>query len=175
MQDPWTRSFDSEPPRVQEHGWSFTLCFLSCHADAIIAEYRSMYPDGLRPTRPRPTSAMLNRSAELRCEPDSDVGSSPDERALLAALDGWAWVKTFASRFGIHGSGPLQRTVAHRSRLWSANVIQTAHGKSRYAVTSGLAGHWEVSCSFMHEEVQKLKHVVVSSLRVRGLRLRREP
>ena len=46
----------------------------ACHADSITAEHRSLYPHAYDrdDDRVTPSSVVLNRLAELQCEPDSD-------------------------------------------------------------------------------------------------------
>ena len=56
----------------------------ACHADSIVAEYRLMFPRAYDREDAKgtvPTSAVLNRLAQLRLEPESDDDLSPDEDA----------------------------------------------------------------------------------------------
>ena len=55
-----------------------------CHADSIIAEYKRLFPEAYDSEDTKgavPSSAVLSRLAQLRLEPDSDGGSTPDEGA----------------------------------------------------------------------------------------------
>ena len=60
----------------------------ACHADCKISGYRLMYPPAYDREKHRgtvPSSDVLNRVAQLRLDPDSDVGSSPDEDCYYPA------------------------------------------------------------------------------------------
>ena len=55
----------------------------ACHGDAIIAQFRTLYPSSFDRNSPSsaPSSQVLNYLARLREEPPSDEGSSADEGA----------------------------------------------------------------------------------------------
>ena len=62
-----------------------------CHADSIIAEYKLLYLEACDREDANgalPSSAVLTRLAQLRLEPDSSEGSSPDEGAQKKG-SGW--------------------------------------------------------------------------------------
>ena len=55
-----------------------------CPADSIFAEYKLLHPEAYDREATKgavPSSAVLSRLAQLRVEPDSDGGSTPDEGA----------------------------------------------------------------------------------------------
>ena len=63
-----------------------------CHADSIIAEYKLLYLEACDREDANgtvPYSAVSARLAQLRLEPDSSEGSSPDEGAKKKKNSGW--------------------------------------------------------------------------------------
>ena len=96
-------------------------CTQECHADSIMAEYK-LYPEAYDREDANgavPSSAVLSRLAQLRLEPDSSEGSSPDEGAPKKGSGPRSWYFTDVA-YTLSGLPGLLRS------LWWSGVIAMA-------------------------------------------------
>ena len=121
-----------------------------CHADSNIAEYKLLHPeanDREDTNGAVPSSAVLSRRAQLRLEPDSSEGSSPDEGAPKIG-SGW----TGRGSPLLVGSSYKVREICDGQSLaspgrWAVDnrryLEDSVWSEDRYAGTLELVGSWE--------------------------------
>ena len=121
-----------------------------CHADSIIAEYKLLYPEAYDRENANgavPSSAVLSRLVQLRLEPDSSEGSSPDEGAQKKG-SGW----TGRGRPLLVGSSYTVREICDGQSLASPRAL----GCRRQEVSGRF--HLERSCKTLHDLLREGRH-----------------
>ena len=163
-----------------------------CHADSIIAEYQLLFPDAYNREDTRgtvPSSAVLQRLSELRQEPESDGGSSPDENVPEKG-SGWTGHgnpllvgSSYTIREVCDGqslASPGRWAVDDRrypeDQVWSEvsrRYMDYAERAGTTELLTSLALGKVSSCPFPNHEIEELKRGVVDYLRAEGFTLER--
>ena len=154
-----------------------------CHADSIIAEYKLLFPDAYDREDTKvavPSSALLRRLSELRQEPESDGGSSPDEngRGSPLLVGSSYTVREVCDGQSLASPGPW--AVGDRRYPEDPVLSEVARRYMDYAEKAGTpellnssALEKVSSCPFPHCETEELKRGVVDYLRSEGFSLER--